>query len=175
VLALVAFALGKSHLTPLNHWQWFLLLIGLSQIPLTAALIVVTWLVSLAMREKQSSENSRLFNLTQVLLVILTLSSLLILFIAVEQGLLGSPDMQISGNQSSAFALNWYQDRSLAQLPTATVISIPLTSYRILMLLWSLWLAISLLNWLKWGWQCFSARGLWKKKLAKETITPLKD
>jgi len=175
VLALVAFALGKSHLTPLNHWQWFLLLIGLSQIPLAAALIVVTWLVSLAMREKQSSENSRLFNLTQVLLVILTFSSLLILFIAVEQGLLGSPDMQISGNQSSAFALNWYQDRSLAQLPTATVISIPLTSYRTLMLLWSLWLAISLLNWLKWGWQCFSARGLWKKKLAKETITPLKD
>jgi len=167
VLALVAVALGKSHLTPLNHWQWFLLLIGLSQIPLPAALIVVAWLVSLAIREKQSSENRRIFNLTQVLLVILTLSSLLILFIAVEQGLLGSPDMQISGNQSSAFVLNWYQDRSLAQLPTATVISIPLISYRILMLLWSLWLAISLLNWLKWGWQCFSAHGLWKKKTAK--------
>ncbi len=164
VLALVAFALGKSGLTPLSYWQWFLLLIGLSQIPLFAALIVVTWFVSLAMREKQSSKNNRTFNLVQVLLVVLTFSSLLILFIAVEQGLLGSPDMQISGNQSSAFALNWYQDRSLAQLPTATIISIPLLSYRILMLLWSLWLAISLLNWLKWGWQCFSTHGLWKKK-----------
>ena len=38
--------------------------------------------------------------------------SLGMLFLAVEQGLLGSPDMQIIGNQSSAFNLNWYQDRS---------------------------------------------------------------
>ncbi|MDA1342985.1 MAG: hypothetical protein O2966_03750 [Proteobacteria bacterium] len=38
---------------------------------------------------------------------------------AVEQGLLGgSPDMQITGNQSSAFDLNWYQDRSLSLPPS---------------------------------------------------------
>ena len=31
------------------------------------------------------------------------------------------------------------------------------------MLAWALWLANSLLNWLRWGWGCFSADGLWRK------------
>jgi hypothetical protein len=38
------------------------------------------------------------------------------------------------------------------------------------MLLWSLWMALSLLNWLRWGWECFSTEGLWretKKNLPK--------
>ena len=80
------------------------------------------------------------------------------------------PDMQIVGNQSSAFSLRWYQDRSLTILPTATVISVPLMAYRLLMLAWSLWLAVSLLNWLKWGWTCFSSNGLWNKKVAEKTV-----
>jgi len=165
VLAILAFALGKAQLTPLKNWHWFLLLIGLSQIPIAAALVVVAWLIALGLRQKQSNANS--FNLMQIFLVLMTLSSLAILFIAVEQGLLGSPDMQIVGNQSTAEHLKWYQDRSNAVLPSATVISIPLLSYRIMMLIWSLWLAISLLNWLKWGWQCFATNGLWKKSVKK--------
>lgn len=167
VLALLALALGKTDFTPLKHWQWFLLFIGLSQIPLIAALVVVAWLIALGLRQKQSTHNVNIFNLTQIILTALSIASLIILFIAVEQGLLGSPDMQVAGNQSTAFQLNWYQDRSASTLPTATVISIPLLSYRILMLIWSLWLAISLLNWLKWGWQCFSTDGLWKKSSPK--------
>jgi hypothetical protein len=35
--------------------------------------------------------------------------------------------------------------------------------YRILMLLWALWLAHSLLKWLRWGWGCFSEGGLWRR------------
>ena len=167
VLAILAYALGRSCLTPLRHWQWFLLLIGLSQIPLIMAFVVVAWLMALGLRHKQSYQEVNTFNLLQLLLIALTISSLAILFIAVEQGLLGSPDMQIAGNQSTAFHLNWYQDRSLANLPTASVISVPLMSYRIMMLVWSLWLAISLLDWLKWGWQCFSYDGLWKKSKPK--------
>ena len=30
------------------------------------------------------------------------------------------------------------------------------------MLGWALWLAFSLLRWLKWGWQQFSTGGMWK-------------
>lgn len=167
VLVFLAIALDKTRITPLRHWQWFLLLIGLSQIPVPMAFVVVTWLMALGFRQKQSYADVNKFNLVQLLLIVFTIGSLAILFIAVEQGLLGSPDMQIAGNQSTALKLNWYQDRSLATLPTASVISIPLMSYRIMMLFWSLWLAISLLNWLKWGWQCFSYDGLWKKSKTK--------
>lgn len=169
VLVILAYALGKTRITPLKHWQWFLLLIGLSQIPVPMAFVVVTWLMALGLRQKQCCTDVNTFNLVQILLIAFTIASLAILFIAVEQGLLGSPDMQILGNQSTAFKLNWYQDRSLASLPTASVISLPLMSYRIMMLIWSLWLAISLLNWLKWGWQCFSSDGLWKKSEPKPT------
>jgi hypothetical protein len=35
------------------------------------------------------------------------------------------------------------------------------------MLAWSLWLAVSLLNWLKWGWRCFSSQHLWLPKTEK--------
>ena len=59
--------------------------------------------------------------------------------------------------------LNWYQDRIGAQMPEAWVLSLPLWSYRLLMLLWSLWLAFSLLKWLRWGWSCWSMGGWWRK------------
>jgi hypothetical protein len=168
VIVLLSLGMGKIRLTPLKTRQWFLLLIGLSQIPLESAGIVIAWLMLLGWRKSQPVSGIRYFNALQVMIGILTIVSLAMLFLAVERGLLGSPDMQIIGNQSSAFNLNWYQDRSLATLPVATLISVPLIVYRILMLAWSLWLAVSLLNWLKWGWECFSSNGLWHKTVKKE-------
>jgi hypothetical protein len=167
VLALLAAGLGRIRLTPLKHWQWFLLLIGLSQIHIGAAVCVVGWLLAVGWRARQAPERTWVFNLTQVGLAILTLTSLALLFGAVQQGLLGSPDMQITGNQSTAFDLNWYQDRSSAELPEAVVVSVPLTVYRLLMLAWSLWMAVALLNWLRWGWGCFSSNGVWRSRVIK--------
>ncbi len=168
VISLIAYALGRISITPLNHWHWLLLLIGLSQIPVEAALLVVAWLIILGYRGKTSLPNRAYFNALQIAIALLTVISLGLLFFAINQGLLGSPEMQISGNQSTAYRLNWYQDRSAPILPQATLISIPLTVYRLLMLAWSLWLAVSLLNWLKWGWSCFSSGGLWIKGKAKK-------
>ncbi len=163
VIILFAYGLSKIKLTPLKFWQWLLLLIGLSQIPIPASLVVIAWLMVLGVRREKPIADDNYFNIAQVGIAVLSLFSLIILFIAIEQGLLGSPDMQITGNQSTAFNLNWYQDRSPENLPVATIVSVPLTAYRVLMLLWSLWLAVSLLNWLKWGWQCFNADGLWRQ------------
>ena len=168
VLFIVSLGLGKIRLTPLKASQWFLLLVGLSQIPLQSAIIVIAWLMLLGWRRTQQLAGMRYFNALQVLIAGLTLVALGLLFFAVKQGLLGSPDMQVIGNQSSAFNLDWYQDRSLATLPVATLISVPLIVYRILMLAWSLWLAVSLLNWLKWGWECFASNGFWHKTIAKK-------
>ena len=171
VMLLLAIGLGKSTLTPLKSWQWFLLLMGLSQIHITAGLLVVGWLFALGLRRQQSQENINLFNLAQVGLGILTLASVLLLFAAVQQGLLGSPDMQITGNQSTAWQLNWYQDHSGPVLPTAVAVSVPIMVYRLLMLGWSLWMALSLLDWLRWGWVGFASGGLWKKKISQKPVT----
>jgi hypothetical protein len=168
VIFIVSLGLGKIRLTPLTNRQWFLLLVGLSQIPLESAGVVIAWLMLLGWRKTQQASGLRYFNALQVVIGVLTLVSLGLLFFAVEQGLLSSPDMQIIGNQSSAFNLNWYQDRSPSTLPVATLISVPLMVYRLLMLAWSLWLALSLLNWIKWGWECFSSNGLWHKTVKKQ-------
>lgn len=165
VMALLSIGLGKVTLTPLQHWQWFLLLLGLSQIPIFAGAIVVAWLMIFGIRKKQPFTSPGLFNFMQFVIGILTIIALSLLFFAIQQGLLGSPSKQITGNQSTAFNLNWYQDRSSEQLPIAQVISLPIFVYRLLMLAWSLWLAVALLNWLKWGWSCFASGGLWKKQL----------
>jgi hypothetical protein len=110
------------------------------------------------------------FNATQVALFLLTLVALVMLFQAVKHGLLGYPQMQISGNDSSAYDLHWYQDRSAAALPQAWILSVPLWVYRGLMLAWALWLAFALLRWLRWGWDCVSAGGLWKSKPAADMV-----
>ena len=169
VIVILSIGLGKITLIPIKHWQWILLLLGLSQVPMELAFVVVAWLMLLGWRGRLPDNNFNYFNFLQVIIGLFTLFSLAILVFAVEQGLLGgSPDMQIIGNQSSAFDLNWYQDRSPSILPQATAVSVPLMVYRILMLVWSFWLAASLLNWLKWGWQCYTVNGLWVKKVEKE-------
>ncbi|MDD5322545.1 MAG: hypothetical protein PHD43_18410, partial [Methylococcales bacterium] len=130
VIFILSLGLGKITLTPLKNWHWFLLLVGLSQIPMASAGIVIAWLMLLGWRANQSATQLRYFNALQIIIGGLTVLSLSVLFAAVAHGLLNSPDMQITGNQSSAFLLNWYQDRSPPILPTTTVISVPLLVYR---------------------------------------------
>jgi len=170
VLTVCALLLGGWRMTPLRAPQWFLLFIGLSQIPLEAALIVTGWLLALGYRARKPFVSASRFNAGQILLAGWTLLALALLFTAVEQGLLGHPEMQIAGNHSSAQVLYWYQDRSGPQLPQALVISVPLWVYRLAMLAWSLWLANALLHWLKWGWRCVSTEGLWRK--TEKTVPP---
>jgi hypothetical protein len=174
VIILVALLLGRIKLTPLSTLQWLLLSLGLSQIPVAMAAIVVAWLLLLGLRKKQGDEIKQVlsFNFIQVLLVLLTLAALTILFFAIRQGLLGHPDMQIGGNGSSGHTLHWYQDRSPSALPIAWVITVPLLVYRISMLLWALWLAMALLRWLRWGWECFSSGGSWKTPPPRKKIVP---
>jgi hypothetical protein len=116
-------------------------------------------------KQKPATDHRLSFNLTQLLLILWTAAALTCLYVSVQAGLLGIPDMQISGNGSSHSFLHWTQDRIGSTLPQPWVLSLPLFVFRILMLLWALWLAYSLLNWLRWGWQCFSEGGLWKRKI----------
>ena len=165
VLALLAVGLGKSDWTPLKTRHWFLLLLGLSQVELAAAACVVGWLFALGWRSRSGSGlNDSRFNVTQLGLALLTSLALVCLFYAVEHGLLGLPDMQVDGNSSTAWSLNWYQDRTGENLPQPWLVSAPLWSYRVIMLLWALWLAYSLLEWLRWGFACFAAGGLWRPR-----------
>ena len=164
VVALAAVGLGRTTISPLKTHHWLLLSLGLTQIPPVLAIVIVGWLLALGARGKYALPAKWLsFNLVQVLLAIWTLVALIGLYLAVERGLLGIPDMQIGGNGSTNFHLHWTQDRISEYLPQPTVIVLPQWIFHLLMLFWSLWLALYLLKWLKWGWQCYAAGGIWMK------------
>jgi hypothetical protein len=140
-----------------------LLLLGLTHVSLLTLLIVVGWLFALGIRARMTWNTNKVgFNFVQIALGFWTFVALASLFFAIQQGLLGQPDMQIVGNGSYHQYLHWYQDRSEPTLPQAWIISVPLFIYRGLMLLWALWLSFALLGWLRWGWQCFSHDGIWR-------------
>ncbi len=164
VVALVSAGLARSGLTPLRFHEWFLLGSVISQVDILLTLVLAAWLLALGWRRQLATAtlNKWYFDGLQVALMALTLLALGTLVVAIEQGLLGRPEMYIVGNGSSANLLRWYQDRSAALLPTVWVWSLPLWLYRIAMLAWALWLAFALLRWLRWGWSCFAAGELWK-------------
>jgi hypothetical protein len=165
VFALVSLGLGRLDWTPLGARQWFLLLVGLTQVPITSAALVAAWLLALGLRKRHTPQGDREFDAAQAFLAVLTFMALSSLFHSIKQGLLGLPDMQIAGNGSTAQMLSWYQDRAGLTPPRAWVLSVPLLLYRVAMLAWALWLADSLLGWLRWGWECFSTGGLWRPLL----------
>jgi hypothetical protein len=165
VIVIVALILHRLPFSPLRHYQWVLLALGLTQSNLFyVPLIVAGWLLALGLRGRlPAPKEAGYFNLIQVVLVGWTLLALVVLFGSIQQGLLGMPDMYVMGNQSSSTVLNWYQDRTDGLFPQAWVLSAPLLAYRLVMLSWALWLAFALLRWLRWGWQNFSRDGLWIK------------
>ncbi len=167
VIVLSALVLGQVKITPLSTRDWILLGIGLSQAPLIGAAVVAGWLLVLGLRRRRGARAAEMpralaFNLFQILLVIWTAVAFGILFWAIQQGLLGAPEMQIAGYDSWAQELHWYQDRTGELLPAPWVLSVPLLVYRLAMLGWALWLAMALLRWLRWGWESFTTGGGWR-------------
>ena len=106
-------------------------------------------------------ENAKRFNLIQIALAGLTLLAGASLFMAISQGLIGHPDMNIIGNGSSADILRWYQDISEPMLPRAWVFSLPMLVYRGAMLAWALWISFAIIYILKWAWQRYSHPVMW--------------
>ena len=150
-----------------------LLALGLTQIPTAAALVVVAWLIILGIRQQLPMPKHWLpFDGFQIGLVVLTLAAFFCLFTAVKSGLLGQPQMNITGNGSTHLAMHWTQDHIAGSLPRASVLSLSVWVYRGLMLVWSLWLAVSLIKWLKWGWSCFTTEALWKKIILRSRRKP---
>jgi predicted metal-dependent hydrolase len=125
----------------------------------------VGWLFFLAWRGSESFLSLRPWphNVLQVLLIVLTLAALGVFIAIVAEGLLGSPDMFIRGNDSTRTMLRWYEARCAGVLPQPQCFSISIWWYRLLMLLWALWLATALIRWLSWGWRQFSAGAILRR------------
>ncbi len=172
---IAAWVLGRVSSSPLKTHEWMLLALGLTQIPLPAALLVVAWLFILAWRGGNSFPELQTWthNFIQVLIAGLTLIALGIFIAIVAEGLLGSPEMFITGNGSYQALLRWYEARSAGDLPQPFCFSISIWWYRLLMLLWALWLAASLIRWLTWGWKQINVGGCFRRRDEKSDPPPL--
>ncbi|MCX5795660.1 MAG: hypothetical protein NTY77_09220 [Elusimicrobia bacterium] len=164
VSALVCFGLSRTGLTPLTWGAWFLLSVGMIQASLMGSALVAGWFLLVGLRGALVPKRWRDHQLAQMALAVLTLAAAVALFMAIKQGLLGQPDMQIAGNGSHASLLRWYNDRAGPVLPRPWALTFPLWFYRLGMLAWSLWLAQALISWARWAWGCYSAGGLWRRK-----------
>jgi len=171
VIILAALALGKIRRTPLKTRHWLLLGLGLTQVHPILAIMVAGWFLALGQRREGDLPEGRFtLNAMQIFLTAWTAAALVGLYIAIQKGLLGIPQMQVSGNGSTYFFLHWTQDRVGSTMPRPAVFSLHLMVFRFLMLAWALWLAYSMLGWLKWGWECFHEGGAWcrgKGRIAK--------
>ncbi len=171
---IAAWMLGRLASSPLSIAEWMLLGIGLTQVPLPAALLVVGWLFYLSWRGSESFIRLPVwgFNLLQIVLIGLTVVALGIFVAVVAEGLLGNPEMFIAGNGSTRSMLRWYLARCGDTLPQPGCISVSIWWFRLLMLAWALWLAASLLRWLRLAWVRFSTGGCFRGGAKKSPAVP---
>ena len=168
VLLLIALALGKFAQTPLRWFDWVFLGLGFSTISWFSYIIFAVWLLAFAYRNRYIGAQSRgLYNVSQIGLGFLTIAAGFALIYSLPTGLLGRPNMAVRGYNSSASSLNWYHDKVVDILPQVSAISVPIWIYKLIILIWALWLSFALMKWLPWAWQQFSQQSVWVKQPVK--------
>jgi len=175
-ILLFGWLLGRVPYSPLKGYEWMILFLGLTQIPIIAGAIVVAWLfwVSFKSHPAFGKAPNAVYNINQLLILGGAVPVVVILLWALHTGLLGAPKMRIVGEGSTARNLEWFQARGEnQQLPIPKILSVSIWFYRAFMLLWAVWLAFALLRWTTLGWQQLSNDSLWKRspKRAKKPST----
>lgn len=165
VLVLLAVILGRIDWTPLRTHHWLLLGLGFSTFNWPVLGVVAAWLLVVGARDRWRFDGPWWrYNLQQLLVVLLTVAALLAIVASLPVGLLGTPDMHVTGNDSRGNALSWFADQSAAAMPVANTLSVPMWIYKALILGWALWLSFALLRWLPWTWQCFARDGFFRAR-----------
>jgi hypothetical protein len=128
--------------------------------------VVVLWVLALAWRSNWKGAASRWrFNLVQAILGVATVGVVLSLFfVGIQYGLLSTPDMGVTGPGSYNGNFVWFMDRVSGSLPQPAVFSVPLWIYKLVIIVWALWVAAAMFRWLKWAWQSWSTGGYWRSK-----------
>jgi hypothetical protein len=147
LVIVAAVLLGRLSGSPLGIMQWLILGLGLVSVSLPLALVTVGWFMVMEIRRTRSPVSALGFNLMQIGLIFWTGLVVFAIYQTVATGLLGSPDMLITGNGSEGGLLVWTQDRATGALPSPWVAVYAIQTFQGLMLVWALWLAVHLPGW----------------------------
>jgi len=164
----LAFFLSRAPYSLLKFWQWLVLGWAFGTVSWFAFAVIVAWLFFISWKNQLKLQD---VNYKTILLqwatVFFTLSTLLVFIGSVAYGLLSYPSMGIAGKGSSVNSLHWFLDSYQGEIPPVSIISLPIWWYKAIMLIWSIWVSFSLLNWLKTTIKGMR-KDLWWKKLKKQ-------
>jgi len=173
-MCVLGWALWRFTEMPLKLYDWIFLALGVSTALPVSILLLAVWLAIFMQRPRWTDHlTRRWFNFVQIVLVIFTIIVFATLIGNLGVGLLADPQMWVQSFQAS-FINNeeaqylpfvWYVDHAPNILKQGWVFSLPLWVYRTLMLAWSLWFAFSVIAWLRWGWERFTYKTIWRKKV----------
>ena len=164
-LILVSLVLGRLKSTPLRTHDWLLLGFGFSTSFWLAFAVVAVWLIAHGTRKTWGANISEpVYRVSQIGFGALTLAAFAAIVAGIGAGLLGNPDMSVTGYASAGNELRWFADQTANAIPEAIAYSMPLWVYKVLILAWALWLSFTLIRWLPWVWRRFSEEGLWYRR-----------
>ena len=83
---------------------------------------------------------------------------------ALPQGLLGTPDMHVTGHNSYGTLSDWFADRSESVLPIASACHGADVDLQDADTGVGLVAELCTVRWLPWVWQCFSSQGYWRSQ-----------
>jgi hypothetical protein len=167
VLILLALILGRIDWTPLKTHHWLLLGLGFSTFNWPVLAFVAAWILAVGARDRWRIDGPWWrYNLVQVGIVLLTVIALGAIVASLPVGLLGTPDMHVTGNDSGGNYLSWFADGSDSAIPAARAMTVPMWLYKSLILGWALWLSFALLKWLPWTWRCFAKDGFFRSRMS---------
>lgn len=173
VMLLLAFAVARSGFLPIKLHEAFLLGIGFSTVSWWSLVVFVAVLAAFAARMRWPREGRFwLFNLTQLALAIAALVAASVLLVALNGGLLGYPDLHVTGHGSTATNLRWFADQTEGRLPDASAWVLPMWMYRALMLAWAFWMAWFLIRIGRFVFESWTAGGAWSKWSAPKAKAP---
>lgn len=176
VVAILLYSIiaGRMNLSPLKSRQWLILGLGLVSLSVPEMLLVAGWFFVIEARKNKAASSPVLFNLIQMLLIAWTVFTVVVCLKAVSNGLIGIPDMQISGNLSSENKLHWTLDHNDNLLPRPSVWIYSIYIYQLVMLAWALWFSMGVIKWSKMCIDSLKSETFWKdmglfKKKKKES------
>ena len=174
VLVLFTLLFTRYIPTPLRAVDWIILGLGIALTSWLLLLFFFFTFAAISLRAKHvSAISDKSFNFIQFCLIGSVVVCGIILIGIIPNSLLGEPNMYIDGNNSYAGHLNWFTDFSEQILPVVQIFSLPQIVYQIAILLWSIWLAMSLMKWGKWIFESISKEKLWIAPEYKQPKKPL--
>ena len=162
LLAAAGLAFSRLPSTPLQRWQWVALVVGFTQVHWIWLVPVVGWLLLVGWRDRWTGPARWWKNFVQIGIGAATLWAALALLKTLYSVFVELPHTFVQPGGESGW-VGSTMDRVLtdAALPEPWLFTAPLWLWRLLHLVWALWLALLLYKTGRLAWTAFTRDGVW--------------